>query len=99
MAGSKPKALVEAIVKKGKDGRYGVTVGRWPQEGDEHDADWISTGGDRFEDKKDAIHLIKTYWPTGVCIIDPEEDERNRERRRKRQRDLDETAMNVSTMA
>ena len=61
---------VEAHVKRGKDGRYGVSVGRHRpgQLVADLDTDWISTGGDRFLGAREARSFVRGYWPGAVIV-------------------------------
>ena len=62
---------MEAHVSQGKDGKFGVAVG--PNRPTAFNADWITTGGDRHETRKDAVKLVRKYWPDAY-IYDPQKD-------------------------
>ena len=93
---------VEAQIAKGKDGKYGASIGE--QRPTKFNADWITTGGDRHVTRDDVVALVRKYWPeayiyepeTGASIRPPvtrAELDRNRS-----SRDAADMAVTVATM-
>ena len=69
-AAASPKAgcPVEAHVRRGKDDRYGIQIGRWRPGTHELDVDFLTAVQDRKSTALEAIELVRTYFPDATII-------------------------------